>query len=73
MELILSKTAFPAADWQNPGKKFRSAPFRSWNGKLEKEELLHQIRIFKEMGMGGFLCTPASGLLLNICRRSGSR
>lgn len=62
MELILSKTAFPAADWQNPGKKFRSAPFRSWNGKLEKEELLHQIRISKEMGMGGFFMHSRIGL-----------
>ena len=58
----MSKTAFPAADWQNPGKKFRSAPFWSWNGKLEKEELLHQIRIFKEMGMGGFFMHSRIGL-----------
>lgn len=58
----MNKKTFPAADWQNPDKKFRSAPFWSWNGKLDKDELLHQIRIFKEMGMGGFFMHSRIGL-----------
>jgi len=27
-------------DFKNPGNEWRGKPFWSWNGKLEKEELL---------------------------------
>jgi len=44
----LSKELF-----QNPGCEYRGAPFWSWNCKLEEKELLWQLEMLKEMGMGG--------------------
>lgn len=40
--------------FKNPGASYRGAPFWAWNKKLNKNELVSQIRQFKEMGMGGF-------------------
>ena len=42
---------------------FRGKPFWSWNGRLEKEELLRQTRVFAEMGMGGFFMHSRTGLV----------
>ena len=39
--------------FQNPTSEYRATPFWAWNCKLEKEELLRQLEIFKKMGMGG--------------------
>ena len=47
------KTLSPAL-FQNPTAEYRGTSFRAWNDVLEKEELLRQIGIFKEMGFGGF-------------------
>ncbi|MCM8788776.1 MAG: hypothetical protein NC907_03185 [Candidatus Omnitrophica bacterium] len=41
---------------------YRGAPFWAWNGKLEPEELRRQIRIMKEMGLGGFFMHSRVGL-----------
>ena len=38
----------------HPPMEFRGVPFWSWNGELEKEELLRQVHVLKEMGFGGF-------------------
>ena len=35
-----------------PDREFRGLPFWSWNGKLDREELLRQVRVMKEMGFG---------------------
>jgi hypothetical protein len=51
-----------AAVFENPPVAFRGKPFWSWNGKLEKSELLRQVRIFQEMGMGGFFMHSRTGL-----------
>lgn len=48
--------------FKNPPAKFRGAPFWAWNTKLEKDELLRQIDIFKAMGIGGFHIHCRSGL-----------
>lgn len=40
--------------FKNPTAEYRGAPFWAWNCQLEKEELLRQIDVFKEMGLGGF-------------------
>lgn len=48
--------------FKNPTAEYRGAPFWSWNCRLEKEELLRQIDIFKEMGIGGFHIHSRSGL-----------
>ena len=36
-----------------PTSEYRATPFWAWNCRLEKEELLRQLEIFKKMGMGG--------------------
>jgi hypothetical protein len=46
----------------SPGAEFRGAPFWAWNAKLEPEELRRQIRIMKEMGLGGFFMHSRVGL-----------
>lgn len=48
--------------FQNPTPGYRGKPFWSWNGKLETEELCRQLRIFKEMGMGGAFLHSRVGL-----------
>ena len=40
--------------FKNPTAEYRGAPFWAWNCELDKDELLRQIDIFKEMGLGGF-------------------
>ncbi|MBQ8409459.1 MAG: hypothetical protein IJY39_11425 [Clostridia bacterium] len=40
--------------FKNPTAEYRGAPFWAWNCNLEKDELLRQIDVFKEMGLGGF-------------------
>ncbi|MFN4228057.1 MAG: hypothetical protein ACK4F0_07975, partial [Candidatus Ratteibacteria bacterium] len=47
---------------KNPSSEYRGAPFWAWNGKLDKEELRRQIRIMKEMGLGGFFMHSRVGL-----------
>ena len=49
--------------WRQPTAAFRGKPFWSWNGRLEKEELLRQARVFAEMGMGGFFMHSRTGLV----------
>ena len=39
--------------FQNPGSEYRGTPFWAWNCRLEKEELLRQLEVMKEMGFGG--------------------
>ncbi len=45
-----------------PGKEYRGKPFWAWNGKLEPEELKRQLRIFKQMGLGGGFMHSRVGL-----------
>ncbi|HOK56991.1 MAG TPA: glycosyl hydrolase, partial [bacterium] len=49
-------------EFKNPGSEYRGAPFWAWNGKLKPEELRRQIRIMKEMGLGGFFMHSRVGL-----------
>ena len=48
--------------FQHPTAAYRGKPFWSWNGKLEKEELLRQVHVMKEMGFGGFFMHSRTGL-----------
>lgn len=48
--------------FENPGGEWRGKPFWSWNGKLEKAELLRQIDVLKEMGFGGYFMHSRTGL-----------
>ena len=68
----------------NPAMQWRGAPFWSWNGRLEKDELLRQVHVLKEMGLGGFFMHSRTGLeteylgeewfeLTNACADEGAR
>lgn len=48
--------------FENPTSEYRGAPFWAWNGKLDREELARQIRIFRKMGMGGFHIHVRTGM-----------
>lgn len=48
--------------FESPGVEWRGKPLWSWNGKLEKDELLAQIDVLKDMGMGGFFMHSRTGL-----------
>ena len=50
------------ATFQNPGHEWRGKPFWSWNGRLNKDELIRQLHVFKEMGMGGAFMHSRVGL-----------
>ena len=47
------KPTLSEALFRHPGSEYRAAPFWAWNCKLEREELLRQLDVLKEMGMGG--------------------
>ncbi|MEP4079384.1 hypothetical protein [Haloferula sp.] len=49
--------------WSSPTAEWRGKPFWSWNGKLEKDELIRQIHVMKEMGFGGFFMHSRTGLV----------
>lgn len=49
-------------DFQSPGSEFRGAPFWAWNGKLDPETLRQQIRLMKDVGLGGFFMHARVGL-----------
>ena len=49
--------------FQNPGPEWRGKPFWSWNGELRKEEILRQINVMKEMGLGGYFMHSRAGLI----------
>ena len=49
-------------NFRSPGPEFRGAPFWAWNAGLDQEELIRQIHIFKEMGLGGFFMHSRVGL-----------
>ncbi len=48
--------------WQNPSAAYRGKPLWTWNGRLEKGELLRQIGILQGMGFGGFFMHARTGL-----------
>lgn len=48
--------------FRSPTSEYRGAPFWAWNAKLEKEELLRQLSVFKEMGFGGAHLHVRTGL-----------
>ena len=50
------------AEFQNPGKEYRTAPFWSWNDTLDPEELKWQVREFGDKGFGGYFMHSRVGL-----------
>lgn len=49
--------------FQNPGAAWRGKPFWSWNGELEKDELIRQSHVLGQMGFGGYFMHSRSGLI----------
>jgi hypothetical protein len=54
---VINYDRFKEAD-----SEYRSAPFWSWNDRLEKETLVDQIREMHKQGMGGFFMHPRGGM-----------
>jgi len=48
--------------FKKPTSEYRGTPFWSWNCRLDKEELLRQIGVLKEMGFGGYHIHVRSGM-----------
>ena len=48
--------------FRSPPAEYLGAPFWVWNCKLDKQELLDQMDIFREMGMGGMTIHCRTGL-----------
>jgi hypothetical protein len=55
-------SAFDTVLFENPPAEYRGAPFWAWNCDLDEEELLRQIGIFQEMGIGGFHMHSRTGM-----------
>ncbi len=51
-----------ASHFQSPPAAFRGKPLWSWNDRLKKEELLRQVGVLAEMGLGGFFMHARTGL-----------
>jgi len=71
-------------EFNKPGPEWRGKPFWSWNGELEKKELVRQIHVMKKMGMGGYFMHSRTGLiteylgdewfrLINACADEGEK
>lgn len=48
--------------FRDPTSEYRGTPFWAWNCRLEKDELLRQIDVMKEMGFGGAHMHVRTGL-----------
>ena len=62
----MTKATSPAENlmkaWLSPGREFRSAPFWSWNSKLDADRLCRAIDSMHAAGMGGFFMHSRYGL-----------
>ncbi len=59
--MLYKQTNFEKA-FTNPTSEYRGTPFWSWNSDLNEQELEAQIKIFNEMGFGGFHIHSRIGL-----------
>ncbi|MDR0314317.1 MAG: hypothetical protein LBI14_12075 [Treponema sp.] len=62
--MLYPKNSSPLTDedFKNPSSEYRATPFWAWNTKLDKDELIRQIEVFKELGYGGFHMHVRTGL-----------
>ena len=49
--------------FENPTVEYKGKPFWSWNGELERDELIRQTSVMKEMGFGGHFMHSRAGLI----------
>ena len=59
---MLQKVSEAIKQLENVEMQYKPIPFWSWNGELEKEELIRQIRWMRETHNGGFFMHARSGL-----------
>ena len=52
----------PAELFRAPTSEYRGAPFWAWNCRLQKDELLRQLDVLREMGFGGAHIHVRTGL-----------
>lgn len=48
--------------FQNPPATYRGKPFWGWGGDLSHDEVVRQVDVFQQMGMGGFFMHSRTGL-----------
>ncbi len=85
MAFELNKNDVPLDEsFKSPTSLYRGAPFWAWNGDLEMDEVLRQIDVFSEMGIGGYHIHSRTGLnteylsdkfmaLVKACRDHGRK
>ena len=49
-------------EFRNPDSTYRAAPFWAWNTRLDRKEVIEDVRQFSDMGMGGFHAHTRVGL-----------
>lgn len=49
--------------FETPTVYYKGKPFWSWNGELERDELIRQTSVMKEMGFGGHFMHSRAGLI----------
>ena len=49
--------------FQTPPVEVQGKPFWSWNGELDRDELIRQTHIMREMGFGGHFMHSRAGLI----------
>ena len=49
--------------FDSPTAAYRGKPFWSWNGELHRDELVRQLHVLKDMGMGGAFFHSRTGLI----------
>ena len=50
-------------EFVNPSAAYRGKPFWSWNGELNKDELVRQAHVLGQMGFGGYFMHSRCGLI----------
>ena len=59
--LIFMKKSF-LKEFESPPNQYRGMPLWLWNGKLDPDELRRQMRLLRDMGMGGIQQFTGNGL-----------
>ena len=49
--------------FENPTTEYKGKPFWSWNGELDRDELIRQTHVMGEMGFGGHFMHSRAGLI----------
>ena len=57
-----NKQEFDQVLFSNPPMEYRGVPFWSWNCRVTMEKIRHQVECFRQMGMGGAMVHPRTGL-----------